>query len=860
MELSRTEYPALLSALPPAQAVAVLSARVKLVGKINSEIADWLQERRKVEEAYAQGLRKLARKQTIEDVSDLGVFQTPWQKLVGSAESLAASHQLLALKIELDVERPLREFVSKNREMQQMSTIQGNLAAMAKEIDGAKGKAEKLNKKGGKAAAGKVATATTDVETANSQWDSQAPFVFEKLQQVDESRCNILRDVLTQYQTHEVDQVERNRVSAEECLNTLLNIETADEIKTFATGVVEGKPRLERTSSSRTGVSSSLAPSTTPRPTDDGASLRSGNSGGAGGTGRLGVASEARHGSFSPLKRFSTVIRRARQSPVPYERASSPNKRSTDRFGHFGRSGSSKDVPPPPLPGTSSSSTRQERISSSPVVESPTSLGNGSAEMTGSPINDTLEPKSPPASLVPSLDPASRLEATNGTSLDEMRQIQEGPPTVPLLVLNENPKDSEGFSKPPPKLDAISRAEQEAASETPPPPQFKLDIRNDPIQEEDGDADAALANVANTLRAQATPLRKSGTVRGRRDVRNTVFIPSPPIDTMPVGSPDANSTFKVARAATLTSEDPIGSDTQSVRSGKSHSSLASSIIKHPEMHEPGLNTSIIETVSAWFDQGQITKAVVIGELAMAFNQGDISPPFGSEHIRLDNFPVLEKVAPNPSFITPITDKSGEYSVNLANIMRTTVAFKYQVHLEDSSLQSHAPIILSPIWRFEPSQASVILSYSFNPSFALSTRTSITLRNLTLLICLDASKPTACQSKPMGQFSKEKGHIFWPLGDVTLEAGATPGKVVGRFTTEHEAKPGAIEARWEISGEDAIGLGSGLRISQLSMGSAAPIETEIDPFADESAPVVSPNIEWKDIPTVRKLISGKYGVM
>lgn len=32
-------------------------------------------------------------------------------------------------------------------------------------------------------------------------------------------------------------------------------------------------------------------------------------------------------------------------------------------------------------------------------------------------------------------------------------------------------------------------------------PQFKLDIRNEPIHEEDGDAQSALSNVANTLRA-----------------------------------------------------------------------------------------------------------------------------------------------------------------------------------------------------------------------------------------------------------------------------------------------------------------------------------------------------------------------
>jgi hypothetical protein len=32
-------------------------------------------------------------------------------------------------------------------------------------------------------------------------------------------------------------------------------------------------------------------------------------------------------------------------------------------------------------------------------------------------------------------------------------------------------------------------------------PQFKLDIRNAPIQEEEGDPNAAMADMANTLRA-----------------------------------------------------------------------------------------------------------------------------------------------------------------------------------------------------------------------------------------------------------------------------------------------------------------------------------------------------------------------
>ena len=206
----------------------------------------------------------------------------PWQRIVSGTENLAQSHEMLAQKIETDVETPLRQFAAKNREMQSMTTIQGNLTAIAKDFDNAQKKAEKIRDKSGKA--DRVANATSSVDDASQQWDSQAPYVFEQLQSLDETRVNFLRDVLTQFQTHEVDQVERNRTSAESCLNALLNIETADEIKTFAAKVRGGRDSsLRRRSSAATGArpqSASLAPPPTPpsRGFEDASSSRYGTS------------------------------------------------------------------------------------------------------------------------------------------------------------------------------------------------------------------------------------------------------------------------------------------------------------------------------------------------------------------------------------------------------------------------------------------------------------------------------------------------------------------------------------------------------------------------------------------------------
>lgn len=154
--------------------------------------------------------------------------------MVTSTEALAQAHHSLAQNIYQDVETPMREFASGNSEMLAMHNIAGNLRAIAKEVDNAHKKQAKLYGKGGKADAGKVASAASELEATQGQWDSQAPFVFERLQALDEARVDHQRSGLTQFQTHVIECFSATGNSAEECLNALLNIQTADEITTFA--------------------------------------------------------------------------------------------------------------------------------------------------------------------------------------------------------------------------------------------------------------------------------------------------------------------------------------------------------------------------------------------------------------------------------------------------------------------------------------------------------------------------------------------------------------------------------------------------------------------------------------------------
>ncbi|KAK3062486.1 hypothetical protein LTS18_003968, partial [Coniosporium uncinatum] len=609
------------------------------------------------------------------------------------------------------------------------------------------------------------------------------------------------------------------------------------------------------------------------------------------------IQESGKGGKLKGLKRLGTVLGRTPKSKdkkaLPYGRPSSPERKSSSNLGatfsSFGRSGGrSRDAPPTPsLPRLNSSRGDTQPVSSSPPPRLP--------EPVSEPVESREIAERPNGALPTFYEPPTS-DITNGTQASGGGGIPDLPeplqPTSARETAVEPERDAEGFSVPPSSLDAISRAEQEAAAagEDASSPQFKLDIRNAPIQEEDAGAEAALANVASALRAQAAPAKRASTIRGRRDVRNTIFVPSPqtpdlqspepilqasssatPPLSAPASAPNAGldvSPFKLSHRGIFLDNDLAASDTHSIRSARSFTSTTSQTIKHPDMHFPGLNASIIDTVSAWFEGGAVTKTVTVGEVALAFNPTDISSPFGTKSIRLDNFQVLEKVAPNPVFIEALSDgvdKQGYYTVNLSNCTKTSVAFKYQVHMDSSNNAAHVPLLLNPQWKVEPSYTSVIMTYSFNPSFIIpNDKSSITLSNVLLFIHLDptGARATAAKSMPAGgTFSKERQVIYWKYDELTLARDSPPQHLKARFFTESEAKPGATEARWEIGpGEQTEGLGSALGLS-VKEDDSPKAGTEDDPFADEGEPgekkAEDGQETWRAIAPLRKIRAGTY---
>lgn len=405
------------------------------------------------------------------------------------------------------MERPLREFANSNREMSAMSNMQGNLSHIARDVDRARQKLDRLQSKGD---SGKIASATGEYENTQQQWDSQAPYVFENLQAADESRWNHLRDVLTQFQTHEIDQVEKHRISAEEVLNILLSVETADEIKTFALNAVE-----------RSAAQPSSTPAMPPPPSRSATVASS--------LGRTtSHASEEVDGSIAPLpekkdkfkglKRLGTVMGRRRESKQPQQLAAmseSPERKpKSSPFNSFsGRLGRSKETPtlaPPseqqrprsPLRmGSEIMEAQPERVSHDVRTASPPrgrhgNGVNGVAAATGAGAVGTAAI----ASSIPNGSHQGDL-----ADLEPPRSVQPEPTPAPVIA--EPERDHEGYSVPSRDVDPITQAQQDAADAGEvAAPQFNVNIRDAPVQDAQGeDAQAAIANLANRLQMVSTP-------------------------------------------------------------------------------------------------------------------------------------------------------------------------------------------------------------------------------------------------------------------------------------------------------------------------------------------------------------------
>ncbi|KAK9468698.1 Muniscin C-terminal mu homology domain-containing protein [Lipomyces arxii] len=410
-----------------------------------------------------------------------------------------------------------------------MQAIQDNLTNVARAIEAAEDKVEKYKRKG----SSKLTGAHEDANNAVAEWDSQAPLVFEKLQGLDESRLVMLKDVLTRYQTSEVDKLQRVVSLCEANLNLLLSYDPQDEIKMFAMQIqTNGAPRVR-------AVARHVTP---PLPTSSHGMAASSPVAARGLMGSSAVSAP----SFNRRVSVATT-ESAGSTPTPTKLKFSRMStilRSKDggRRGLFGYKDKDKHKYREQLDVSPVRDTRRQSVETSSIASSQSRASSRPEPPTTRTMSGAVPiVQSTPAPVTAPLVPvvvhgvAARAASNGHSRADDPDAINvigavdttyRAPASVPPPVVTR--VDSDGYSIPGPvsKDSMIASFEEDMDEFKDQQPNIKVDIQQQHIKDEKEDAQAAVEHVAASLRSKPSVSGRSG--RGRRG--ESRLYSTPPLD------------------------------------------------------------------------------------------------------------------------------------------------------------------------------------------------------------------------------------------------------------------------------------------------------------------------------------------
>lgn len=254
------------------------------------------------------------------------------------------------------------------------------------------------------------------------------------------------------------------------------------------------------------------------------------------------------------------------------------------------------------------------------------------------------------------------------------------------------------------------------------------------------------------------------------------------------------------------------------------------------VNSSGLNVSVAEVINATFKDGVLVDSQLVGELALNYalpNSGQ-NPPVGL-NIKIQNASKFEKVILNQAFMERVSQE--EFKVNPIFILsRTLGALKYSI------FNTIPPIIVHPVWRFEPHQASVVLNIKISPLLPVNI-TQLVLYDFAVFISIDGANATNALSKPQGSFNKEKKRISWKYNSPLVLNRNTDGeRIIARFMTDGPARESAngVLVRFTTSPQLQAEIGSGIVIIGQELD-------ENNPFGGD----------WSPVNVKKTLASGKY---
>lgn len=275
--------------------------------------------------------------------------------------------------------------------------------------------------------------------------------------------------------------------------------------------------------------------------------------------------------------------------------------------------------------------------------------------------------------------------------------------------------------------------------------------------------------------------------------------------------------------------------------GSSTSLKGQNVFQHTSFENTsayGLNASIAEVISCTFKEGILVESQLIGELALNYvSNSAMRAPLPIEiNLKIDRANNFSKFILNQAFIQ--RTQAEFFKVNPLFIDgRTLGAVKY------SMKNPSAPVTIHPVWRFEPHQASVVLTIKMSPSVPLEV-TRLVLEDVNVFVSVTGAETSSALSKPQGSFSKEKKRIAWRFKEPLVLQRNGEERLIARFITDRMARESenGVSIKFILRGqgprEGDVGSGISLRSQELD---------ENNPFGGS----------WNLVNCTRTLAAGNY---
>ncbi|CAG8595130.1 17610_t:CDS:10 [Dentiscutata erythropus] len=352
--------------------------------------------------------------------------------------------------------------------------------------------------------------------------------------------------------------------------------------------------------------------------------------------------------------------------------------------------------------------------------------------------------------------------------------------------------DSEGYSIPPESKpwdgfssndenDSDARSDGAQGSLAAQDKAIRVEIKPPIPEANEAEAAAAISLVMTTLKS--TPTIKQRAVRGRRDTTKSTIFSS---DNIHVDTPTVSEISDNIVTSSPTCELPDTINYQGINTDiqtKAH----------------GLNASILETVNIISKGGDVTKLLVTGEISVTYNDSMIRDNSTPIRVRINNFDTLEKAVPNVSYLSPVPEVAGVYDLNIELLSQAggtpVVVMKYQLRIDPQHKSTYVPLHVTPKWKCEPNQTSLVVSYEVNPEFRLSG----TLAELSFMIPVDGEVKTV-QSKPTGVWSVEKQRMYWQVSNADLATPYEQKRILARFETSQTSQPAPAAVKFLCEGQ------------------------------------------------------------